>query len=474
MRRLLPTVSRRLVGISLFALVGVVLVVFVTFPILVRKKPNVILISIDTLRADHLGAYAYPKPTTPEIDRLAREGLLFENAFSTTSWTLPAHVALFSGMDDISHKVVDDDRRVPDGVPMLAQILGQAGYLTLGFFSGPYLDPGFGIARGFQEYYNCTSESPPAPGQVPENEALHASHSDVTNPVILRKVNERLNGEMRQPFFMFIHFWDVHYDYIPPEKYWRLFDPNYKGDFTATDFVFNTDFKPGMDPADFNHIVARYDGEIRYTDDTLRTILGEMQRKGLLKNTAVVIDADHGEEFLEHGGKGHRGHLFDEVLRIPLILWYPSHVAPGRSRKLVSITDVAPTILELVGIRKNPMMTGESLLRSSDQGRDLLIELKIAAFGMDQVGLRSLKQKVIDDRQLGRLDVYDLVADSAEKRPEVITDGAPPALAEMRRRLQAAEQSASARAAIVGESSMARAPEIDSGTAERLHVLGYR
>jgi arylsulfatase A-like enzyme len=404
-------------------------------PAVRRARPNVVLVSIDSLRADHVGAYGYPKPTTPTIDRLAAGGLVFDHAFSSTSWTLPAHTALFTGMDDITHTVTDDSKRLPHSIPVLPEILRGSGYQTVGFFSGPYLDPGFGFGRGFDEYHNCTSYARPAAGDVPDAQALRASHRDVTNPILLENIRARIEQGLRQPFFLFIHFWDVHYDYIPPERDWRLFDPDYTGTFTGQHFERNRRFRPGMDEADFRHVVALYDGEIHYTDDTLGRVLDDLKRHGLLDDTLVVVTADHGDEFLEHGGKGHGHTLFDEVVHIPLIFWQPGRLAPGRDRRLASITDVAPTILDRVGIEPALKATGVSLSGPPDPSRQLLLELQVPAWFTNVVALRTRGDKLVANRRAQRTDAYDLRADPAEQHPQLVATDSPPRYVRLRRAL---------------------------------------
>ena len=436
--------------------------------------PNIVLISIDSLRADHVGAYGYPKPTSPTIDRLAAEGLVLERAFSTTSWTLPAHTALFTGMDDVTHTVTDDGKRLPASVPVLPEILRDRGYRTLGFFSGPYLDPAFGFARGFDEYVDCTSYAGLANGEAPGLDALHASHRDVTNPILLDRVGAHLAKGLPQPFFLFLHFWDVHYDYIPPERYWRMFDPDYGGTFSGENFERNRAFKRGMDPADFQHVLALYDGEIRYTDETIGALLDELKRRELLENTLVVITADHGDEFLEHGRKGHGHTLFDEVTHIPLIAWLPGRIAPGRDPRLASISDIAPTILALAGIDGALQGNGASLLAPPDPARALLLEVQAPAWGADLVALRSAKEKVIVNQRADRTFVYDLEKDPAEKQPLRVMADSPAPLLDRQTALQTRLAQAKARGAELRGSAPAAVPTIDAATEERLRALGYR
>lgn len=436
-------------------------------------RPNVVLISIDSLRADHVGAYGYGKPTTPAIDRLAREGAVFSRAVSTTSWTLPAHAALLTGQNDIAHTVTDDRYSLPSSIPTLAGVLQENGYQTVGFYSGPYLSPAFGLDRGFQEYHDCQSHPSERSKEKPDKPSLNASHADVTNPILLDAVRRRLRDGLSRPFFLFMHFWDVHYDYIPPERYWRLFDPDYAGTFTGQDFADNAAFAPGMDERDFQHVLALYDGEIRYTDDTIEAILGELQQRGLLDDTLVVVTADHGDEFLEHGGKGHRRTLFGEVVNIPLIVWYPARIPAQRRADLASITDVAPTILALAGIAGGMNPTGASLLHPGQPDRALLLDLEFPDFDLHQVALRTANRKLIrySDRRV--VNGYDLDLDPNESRPHRLQNTAPEEFAALSGRLEGLVDEANSRAAVVAAAGPKAEATVDGATAERLRALGY-
>lgn len=311
-------------------------------------RPNILLVSIDSLRADHLGAYGYPRDTSPTIDGLAREGVLFEHAISSAPWTVPAHMTLLTGLPPEVHGVESRRERLSPDAVTLAEVLQDAGYTTAGFVSGPTVMRRYGFDQGFASYDESMVEEKPALiGGV------------VTSPGLVRLVDAFLtrwhDGDRTQPFFVFLHMWDVHYDYVPPEDYARRFDPDYTGDLDGRDFERNPRLTAGMDPRDLQHLVALYDGEIRYTDDHLAQIVGRLRALGLLDDTIVVVTSDHGDEFFEHGQKGHAKTLYDEVLRVPLVVRYPQRIAPGRRVEAqVRAMDVAPTILGLAGVPATP------------------------------------------------------------------------------------------------------------------------
>ncbi len=369
---------------------------------LAEGAPNVLLVSLDSARRDRIGARV-----TPHIDRLASEGVVFEAASSTTSWTLPAHVSLFTGLADVAHGVDLDGHRASEDLPWLVESLSRAGYRTAGFFSGPYLEPRFGFARGFARYEAAYGDELRAAWERAEraearlaergtaattaeveasteaSQALEqASHRDSSarrvTDAVLAELDEAARADQR--FFVFAHYFDPHYDYTPPAPFDRRFDPDYTGAIDGRDFYTRadvatfvpvTDAHPSgrarvVDERDLEHLIALYDGEIAATDEQLGRILVRLDELGLANDTLVVVLADHGDEFFEHDGIGHRRTLFEEVLAIPLVLRWPARIPPGaRSSATVSIADVAATVLDAAGITASraslfPLATGAS------------------------------------------------------------------------------------------------------------------
>jgi arylsulfatase A-like enzyme len=410
--------------------------------------PDIILVSIDSLRFDHLGCYGYEKPTSPNIDRIAKEGVRCASAVSTTSWTLPAHAALLTGLFDSTHGLVDNGLRLTEERPTLAAVLRGNGYQTGGFFGGPYLDPGFGFGHGFMHYESCMSplpndstgrESTAAPDSsshpssttssgsaassdaLPTRADLERSHSDITGSRTLEAVTRWLGREVDQrPLFLFVHLWDVHYDYNPPREYVETFDPGYAGALDASNLMKNPAVNAHMAPRDFDHLVALYDGEIRFTDDILGRILSVVEKRGRMSNTLLVITADHGEEFFEHGGKGHQRTLFDEVVRVPLIVRWPGHLEAGRVvGEEVRLVDLMPTILASAGITKQPIMQGRDILALL-RGEKLPAAPALCELMVDDNDVHALRTnafKVIDYLPVNTTQGYDLVMDPRELRP---------------------------------------------------------
>ncbi|MEQ8765696.1 MAG: sulfatase [Planctomycetota bacterium] len=334
---------------------------------------NVIFISIDTLRADHVGAYGYEKPTTPNIDHLAGEGALFETVIAESSWTLPTHMTMMTGLTSKVHGVLYDAFGLDPERETLAEVLQERGYETFGLYSAPYLHPMFGFGQGFdsyesvvdfQAYDNPEFELKDLTDEMKQKlgEQDHGSHRTVTTPEIVDRTIGFIEQNKDERFFAFLHLFDVHSDYIPPEEDWRLFDPDYQGKLDGKNFWFNEKFRPGMNRDDYEHILALYDGEIHFVDRHLQRLFAKLEELGLEEDTLIVITSDHGEEFLEHGGKAHRYTLFDEVLKVPLIFRWKGHIPAGRRHaNQVRQVEIMPTILSLLGIRAPEGVMGKDL-----------------------------------------------------------------------------------------------------------------
>ena len=384
--------------------------------------PNILLISIDSLRRDHVGSYGYQRPTTPHLDKLAREGVRFDAAVSPTSWTLPSHVTLLTALPIRVHQVHVSSQRFTKQVLTLTEVLSQEGYATAGIVGGSYLDAGYGFAQGFDHYDDYTVL----------NRDRTKPDGNATSPISLRLANEWLDSwaasERPRPFFLFLHTWDVHFPYAPPPPYDTMFDPHYEGDIVASPYMRNRGINPWMDPRDLEHVIALYDGEIRYTDDHLGRLFDSLRRLGVFDDTIIVVTSDHGDEFFEHGKKGHGQNLFDDVLRVPLVMRYPSKIPAGRVVKgQVRLMDVAPTILGLAGIEP-PADFGYARDDGPHPYHDLTPLLEgeperepppLVAFGDlhgSLVSLRTSDAKIIRSLEAPeQVQRYDLLRDPAEK-----------------------------------------------------------
>jgi arylsulfatase A-like enzyme len=337
---------------------------------------TILLVSLDTTRPDHLSAYGYDRDTTPTLARLAREGTLFTHARSTSSWTLPAHMSLFTGLPPGLHDVVIDFQSLDRGRRTLGEIFHQAGFGTAGVFSAPYVHGKYGFDRGMDYYERGTQEPmvfdlPPAQQRQQIGLREQIGHQEVTSPIVTDRalsLLDRLKGPRK---LCFLHYFDAHYDYMaPPRIASRFLDKGYTGPITGKNAE-TLARQLGEQPAaaDLAQLEGYYDAELAWIDENLAKLLERQTQRGELEQTLVVVVADHGEAFYEHGRYGHRYDLHDEVLRVPLIVWAPGRVPAGRViDENVSIVDVLPTLMDYAGLPPDRSLDGRSLKPLIDGG----------------------------------------------------------------------------------------------------------
>jgi len=309
---------------------------------------RIFVILIDTLRPDHLGCYGYERATSPIIDRLARQGVLFERAISAAPWTNPSVLSLFTALypsDLWQTKPHAEAIRmaIPPEAVTLAEILATNGYLTIGASDHPGINQGL-FGQGFDIYAQLSSEGD-----------AHTGLAGTDPEMILNRLRELL-APRPGPVFTYLHLMYPHMPYDPPSPYDNLFGRGV--------FHFNFDNSKDKDA-----VINMYDGEIRYTDDFVGAFLDELGRLGLAENSLVVLLSDHGEGFWEHGLFEHGNSLYNELLHVPLILWAPGKLPAGkRVPDLVRTVDLLPTILDLVGAGGDSVFRGRSLLPLLDGG----------------------------------------------------------------------------------------------------------
>lgn len=353
-----PAVAARLwgrLGRGRAILLAILLVVVpqVVAPLLrqqVSGRPNFLLVSIDTLRADRLGAYGYHRDTSPEMDRLATESFLFEWAISPAPNTPPAHMSMFTSLYPTVHGFTGGGDRLAGWRLTLAEYLREAGYRTRATTDGGLMRGWFGFNQGFERYSDSRKG-------IAESVRL-----------VWRWLDRGLSKER---FFLFIHCYDVHSPYSPPHPYLdRYTDPDYDGGFHPGSFELEVirravrkhpESDHGLSPADVAYISDRYDEGIPYADHWMRELLTGLDSRGLLENTWLIITSDHGEEFTEHGSVLHEK-LYHTVTHVPLIIRPPGPSRPGRRiQEIVELTDLMPTIFEIAGIAPVSDIQGHSL-----------------------------------------------------------------------------------------------------------------
>ena len=383
-----------------------------------RKKPNLLLFGIDSLRMDHMSLYGYHRLTTPHIDKLAAGGCVFENAFSPSIPTTPGYSSMFTGMDCFGTDVVALRHEGPLGshVKTMAELLGENGYNTtcVGF-------SGNQASRGFQKYLDFSGWGSWEEGRSHKAENLNA----VAIPEL-----ERLAGE-DEPFFLFLRHMDPHAPYLPPQPFERIFyhgdelDPaNHSLDpvmsFKPFCDFFASWFPPGC--TDKDYVIAQYDGALAYMDACIANILQTVRPLGIEEEMLIVVDSDHGETHYDHECWFDHHGIYDCTIRIPLVFVYPGKIPRGlRFRDYVQMKDTMPTILDLMGIRTSIKFDGRSLLplmRGKPRRQEPEFYITEATW-MRKHGWRTPEWKLIqalepDFHFKPEIELYNLVVDPEE------------------------------------------------------------
>lgn len=411
-------------------------------------RPNLVLVTLDTTRADRLGPWRYERARTPRLDALAAEGTTFVQAFSPIPSTFPSHSTLFTGRYPQSHGVHDNAVYFLGAEQStLAELLQARGYATGAFVSAFVLDAQFGLDQGFEAYDDAVDtplmrfdvsllEQADLPDERKRWEATVGTAYQRRGDATTKAALQWLGGLGARPFFLWVHYFDAHQPYQPPPPWDLEFDRDYRGPLDGDQRTFWQRFRrQQIVQADVDHMKALYDGEIAWQDECLGRLLDGVRAVGRLDETLVVVVADHGEGFGEHGQIWeHNSELYDEAVRVPLVVRRPDPSAHGeRVAGLVRTLDVAPTILDWLGLPPEPAMQGTSLLAFTDADAarraqaeapgsillEALRERQINPVEQSLVALRSERFKVIVrlDRagQPVRTELYDLVADPAEK-----------------------------------------------------------
>ncbi len=387
-----------------------------------RRPPNVILITIDTLRADHLGAYGYPRPTSPSFDAFARDGILFRRAFSQAPETNPSLSSLMTSRYPHETKVLRNFHLLSAEVSTLAEILRDKGWRTAAIVSNYSLRRGSGLEQGF-DAYDDRMEDPNGTTGIAAVQRT-ATHTTAAATAWLRQ-------DRAQRFFLWVHYMDPHAPYAPPTPYDTMFTDSPLGEHKALPLLTLGDFMRGRnlggipynarlkDHVDLQYYVAEYDGEIRFLDDSLGELLREIGSLGLLDNSLVIITADHGEGMGEHDFFfNHTEFVFTGSIHVPLVIRLPASVVRGRQVEVpVGLIDVFPTVLAVLGIEAPPGTKGHSLL--DPQPRPVL---SATTFTPGHAALIQKGRKLLYDE--GRPSLYDLDHDFYETR-DLLEKGSP-------------------------------------------------
>ncbi len=422
-------------------------------------RPNILLVAIDTCRADHLSAYGYARATTPHIDALARRGVLFESAYAQSNWTLPSFASFLTGKYPRRLGMFDEGRRLSDfdytdpelgaAETTLPEALKKAGYRTAGFFTGRYNGPDYGFAQGFDLYRDYRSDV----GRKQERTESFAAFL----PEALDWMEKNKDG----PFFIIFNPFELHRPYLPPADFIKPYAGEYKGVLASTWFSkpvlssikkdgegwsfsldestaaagasrkakqFPSNYPPvRLGPADIDYIIARYDASLTYVDKFIGE-LAEWADKHTPGSTIIIITGDHGEELGDHGGFLHNTDppkLYQELIHVPLIMDIPAkwlNTGAAVVRQPVELVDLMPTILDLAGASPPPGLQGRSLARllkgakKEEAGRAVFAETR--GYGVKVQSVKAGAWKLIrTGPRKGapqKAELYDLASDPAE------------------------------------------------------------
>jgi arylsulfatase A-like enzyme len=373
---------RRIGIILLFLAVGINAVAIGQKLLNPHKGPHIILLLMDTLRADHLGCYGYHRPTSPHIDKFAKDNLLFERALSNSPWTKPSMGSLFTSEYPAFHLAFNWSDDLGDVNLTLAEMLKNLDYFTVAFQTNPILSKDHNFNQGFMLYED-----------MPHKKA----------ELVVSKFNHWLEKyESDRPFFAYIHFMDPHLPYNAPPEFLAPFESRpLESQFTGEEHpsVIRKARGPGLSDEDKQHITNLYDAEIKYLDTHFEEIIKSLEKKGFMDNTVIILTSDHGEELWDHGGFEHGHTLYKEVLHVPLIMSCSKSTPPQSINSIVHLMDVFPTILHLAGKECTRYLRGKNLIPIALEGESTseAIFFEGLLYGTEKKGILRNGWKLIED-----------------------------------------------------------------------------
>jgi arylsulfatase A-like enzyme len=424
---------------------------------------NVVFITIDTLNAHHLGAYGAENSPSPNIDKLASDGVLFEKAYSSAPWTKPAFASMFTSLFPSVHGVTAFDRVLSEDKFTLGEFFKSKGFSTAGIISHILIQPQFGYAQGFDSYE-----------LIPFKGSVHAVISSLKVTDMAAKWLDTNATNSDKPFFLFLHYFDPHNNYFHHKKFDRT--SWYKGPIkSGMGLKEMRALIPKMTPDDVRALRGLYDEEISMTDYSIGLLLEQLKTMGIDDETLIVITADHGEELTDRGFIGHTRSLYDELVRVPFVFFAPG-LTPKRIKEPVSTIDLLPTMMGLLGEEPMEWMVGKDL-SSAILGEELPptrpifneVDYRAGQITAHKLGVVEGDYKLVFDKDTESYELYNMAKDPKEERDIASEDKAAFA------RLSAAIQGYKARyqtEAIENQKSVA--PKAESqDKIEQLKSLGY-
>jgi arylsulfatase A-like enzyme len=463
--------KRKVIVGSLAALVAFLMILIFTW--VTAAVPHIIIIVMDTARQDHLSCYGYRRDTTPNLTALAEESKIYYNAYSTSSWTNPAHASLFTGLYPLAHKTTQENWRMSHQVTSLAAVLKENGYDTCGIVENPMLGKHNNFNQGFARYYETWRKE------------IESSGGNAAFFLFKKYLEER---DAKTPFFMFINFIEPHSPYNSARQFCNQFvsDPS----ITCVSNLWRKHYLGWKIFSDdeLQHLRELYDAELLYVDYLIGDIVDELKRNHLWHNTVFIVTSDHGENIGDHGHMDHVFSLYESTIKIPLIIHYPKLFSPGSGDyDVTQLTDIFPTVIGLAGIDsgKYPSQGFDLLGNDSRKERPVFTEYyyprqALEAFpekDRSSPNLATYKRMIrsiaYGNKKLiwgsdGRHELYDLTVDQYEENNLIEKDGE--AVQEMLNRLEVVLKS-------YGKDdeqfSDKESGTLDTETAQALESLGY-
>lgn len=387
-------------------------------------RPNVILIVVDTLRADHLSHYGYPRDTSKPLDGFRARSTLFTRALATAPWTGPSTMSIHTGLSPLQHRSNDHGDVLADEATTLAEILSQAGYATHGISFNQEVTRKLGYAQGFDVFDDFLGEV--------------IDYPDIQ--VMTRRVDRWLATEPAEPYFLYLQPMSVHGPYrVPKSRQSTLLGraPSRAFEYYGRDLMSplmrrgKLKLRAGMTPEIFESLVDQYDVAVRYSMEEIAQMLAAIEQAGRMENTIVILTADHGEELFDHGGFSHGFTLHREVLHVPLYVSLPGQTSAATVDRAVSILDIVPTVLARLDLSAPEGLTGVDLLAASPPGSAERLFVQEAGWTKRAVGLSLVRgsDHLIDlehgyDSPDPRLSLFDLARDPRERADRALAETA--------------------------------------------------
>lgn len=362
--------------------------------------PNVILIVPDALRADHLGCYGYNRPTSPQIDKFAADALVFEKAMSNSPWTKPSMGTVFTSLYPHEHQAFSWMDNLSDECLTLAEVFRNKDYATFAIQTNPSITKKHNFKQGFQYYEEMILEK---------------------GEIVTSNFNTWVKKHAKKSFFAYLHYMDTHVPYNAPQEFSQIFGLKDNTLFTPGEFQ-TIDVRLlgeiGLSIDNKQSLVNLYDAAIKYFDYNFEKIVDNLKKLGILNKTIIILTSDHGEEFWEHKGFAHGHTVYNEILHVPLIVGYSSHLPGRRIKSYVQLLDFFPTILSLVRIKNNFVLRGRDLAPAALANNQINEEIFIEGilYGAEKKGILKDGWKLIENTGKKNKDTFHPLGDLMKYR----------------------------------------------------------